>query len=121
MLRAQPERHAALHAAGTADVRDPPACDTNADMHAFTTYMDWLTEQWNDPHTTTHRFPAISTLTGNAAKGRLVFQQKCAVCHRLDGPGRRWGGRTRSIRRRERQRRAGAMRHGTKFSLDTFL
>lgn len=67
---------------------NPPPCDANADMHAFTTYMDWLTEQWNNPKTTTHGFPAIPTLTGNAANGRLVFQQKCAVCHRDDGQGR---------------------------------
>ena len=67
---------------------NPPACDTNADMRAFTTYMDWLTEQWNNPQTTTHGFPAISSLTGNVANGRLVFQQKCAVCHRADGQGR---------------------------------
>ena len=67
---------------------NPPVCDSNADMHAFTTYMDWLTEQWSNPRTTMHGFPAISTLTGNVANGRLVFQQKCAVCHREDGQGR---------------------------------
>jgi cytochrome c len=67
---------------------NPPPCDTNAGMHAFTTYMDWLTEQWNDPQTTTHGFPSIPSLTGNGANGRAIFEQKCAVCHGADGQGR---------------------------------
>lgn len=67
---------------------NPPPCETSADMHAITTYMDWLTRQWNNPKTTTHGFPPISTLTGDIGSGRLVFQQKCAVCHGEDGQGR---------------------------------
>jgi cytochrome c len=67
---------------------NPPPCDTHAEMHALTTYMDWLTAQWNRPEATTHGFPPIPTLTGNVANGRLIFQQKCAVCHGSDGRGR---------------------------------
>jgi cytochrome c len=67
---------------------DPPSCETSADMHALTAYMDWLTAQWNDPHTTTHGFPPISPLSGDVARGEHVYTQKCAVCHGADGQGR---------------------------------
>lgn len=73
-----------------ADNGEQGDCDTNAAMNALTTYMAWLNEQWADtPHTSTsHGFPPIAPLTGNATNGQKVFVQKCAVCHRLDGQGR---------------------------------
>lgn len=67
---------------------NPPPCSQSADMKAFTTYMDWLTEQWNNPGTSVHGFPWIPNLPGSAVSGKAIFQQKCAVCHRLDGQGR---------------------------------
>jgi cytochrome c len=65
-------------------------CDTNKDMNAFTTYMDWLNEQWKAiPHTNTpHGFPPIEPSTPDPINGQKIFVQKCAVCHRLDGQGR---------------------------------
>jgi cytochrome c len=75
--------------AGNPTTGNPPPCDKNADMKAFTTYMDWLTEQWNNPGTSVHGFPWIPPrMTGSPVKGKAIFQQKCAVCHGLDGQGR---------------------------------
>ena len=31
--------------------------------------------------------PAASTITGDAAAGKLVFQNNCVVCHNADGSG----------------------------------
>ncbi|MCY1017963.1 c-type cytochrome [Pyxidicoccus sp. MSG2] len=67
------------------------SCDSNADMQALLTYMTWLDEQWAERHgtqTPPRGYPAIPTLTGDASRGRGVFQQKCAVCHGSDGQGR---------------------------------
>lgn len=66
-------------------------CDTNANMNAITTYMQWLDEQSAALalcNTVAHGYPPISTSTGNVANGKLTFVQKCAVCHGLDGQGR---------------------------------
>jgi cytochrome c len=67
------------------------SCDSNADMQALLTYMTWLDEQWAQRHgteTPPRGYPEIPTLTGDASRGRGVFQQKCAVCHGRDGEGR---------------------------------
>lgn len=66
-------------------------CDGNADMQALLTYMSWLDAQWARRHgkeTPPRGYPAIPTLTGDASRGRGVFEQKCAVCHGKDGQGR---------------------------------
>ncbi len=66
-------------------------CDTNANMNAFTTYMQWLDEQSAAIalcNTVAHGYPPISNSTGDAMSGQQIFAQKCAVCHRLDGQGR---------------------------------
>lgn len=66
-------------------------CDTNTDMNAITTYMQWLDEQAAALplcNTVDHGYPPIANLTGNATNGQNIFVQKCAVCHRLDGQGR---------------------------------
>lgn len=76
--------------AGISTPGNPPPCSQSKDMNAITTYMDWLTKQWNDSSTKTHGFPAVPTPTPkpDITNGKMVFQQKCAVCHRLDGQGR---------------------------------
>lgn len=66
-------------------------CDTNANMNAITTYMQWLDEQAATLalcNTVAHGYPPISAGTGNVANGQKTFVQKCAVCHGLDGQGR---------------------------------
>jgi putative membrane-bound dehydrogenase-like protein len=37
------------------------------------------------------RFAGVLKLTGSAARGREVFINRCAACHRLDGEGRAYG------------------------------
>ena len=66
-------------------------CDSNKNMEAFLTYMQWLDKQAASMrlcNTVKHGYPPISTLTGNPTAGQQVFIQKCAVCHGLDGQGR---------------------------------
>jgi len=70
---------------------DKGNCDSNHDMEAFLTYMEWLDEQSKHMrlcNTVLHGYPQISCATGNPAAGQQVFIQKCAVCHGLDGQGR---------------------------------
>lgn len=66
-------------------------CDSNANMNAITTYMQWLDEQSaRIPlcNTVAHGYPPISDGTGNLVNGQKTFVQKCAVCHGSDGQGR---------------------------------
>jgi cytochrome c len=66
-------------------------CDTDTNMNAITTYMQWLDEQSATLalcNTVAHGYPPISTSTGNVANGKKTFVEKCAVCHGLDGQGR---------------------------------
>ncbi|MDQ2854909.1 MAG: hypothetical protein M3R68_01160, partial [Acidobacteriota bacterium] len=66
-------------------------CDSNANMSAITTYMQWLDEQSAlTPlcNTVAHGYPPIANGTGNAGNGQKTFVQKCAVCHGIDGQGR---------------------------------
>lgn len=66
-------------------------CDTNANMNAITTYMQWLDEQSATLalcNTVAHGYPPISDGTGSVPNGQKTFVQKCAVCHGLDGQGR---------------------------------
>ncbi|HTI72522.1 MAG TPA: c-type cytochrome [Candidatus Limnocylindria bacterium] len=73
---------------GFATPGNPAPCTGDTNMTALTTYMSWLTEQWNNSSTTNRGFPPIATLKGNSRAGESIFVQKCAVCHNLDGQGR---------------------------------
>ncbi|HEX6098162.1 MAG TPA: c-type cytochrome [Thermoanaerobaculia bacterium] len=67
------------------------ACERNADMMALVEYIDDLTRKWNGEHPATPApcaFPAIPTLSGDAASGKEIFLQKCAFCHGAEGQGR---------------------------------
>jgi cytochrome c len=66
-------------------------CDTNVNMNALTTYMEWLTKQAAILPlcpTVTSGFPPIAPLSGDKDAGQQIFIEKCAVCHGLDGQGR---------------------------------
>jgi len=67
------------------------ACERNAGMMALVEYIDDLTKKWNEKYPNKKppsAFPAIPTLTGDAAMGRPIYQQKCAFCHGANGEGR---------------------------------
>jgi cytochrome c len=68
------------------------ACATNPSMTGLVTYMQWLDEQWQrtDPQNPApHGFPCLpSPRTASAARGRSIYQQKCAFCHNAEGQGR---------------------------------
>ncbi len=69
----------------------PGSCDSNKDMNAITTYMQWLDEQSTIVplcNTVAHGYPPISKGTGNVGNGQKTFVQKCAVCHGSEGQGR---------------------------------
>lgn len=66
-------------------------CDSNQDMEAILTYMEWLDVQSRSMrlcNTVEHGYPPIISSTGNPVAGKQVFIEKCAVCHQLDGQGR---------------------------------
>ncbi len=64
-------------------------------MRAFIVYMQWLDEQATarrmQPPATP--FPPISSLSGDAPRGKEIFRQKCAFCHDARGQGRYGGDR----------------------------
>jgi cytochrome c len=62
----------------------------NPNLNAFILYMQWLDEQAEALKIPlpASPYPPIETLTGIANRGRAIFVQKCAFCHRADGQGR---------------------------------
>jgi cytochrome c len=74
----------------------PGDCTNDADMNALIAYMTWITEQWLggasciDPP---RGFPSIASVSKvDPEHGRVVFAERCAVCHGADGQGRYEGG-----------------------------
>jgi cytochrome c len=71
-----------------------PLCDardrTDPNMNALIVYMQWLDEQATVRKIPmpAQPFPALSTMSGNAERGKKIFLQKCAFCHGNDGQGR---------------------------------
>jgi cytochrome c len=74
------------------DADSPDQCNSDPNMNALITYMQWLDEQYpatglNGP--IPNGFPVIpQKLPGNVASGQAIFLQKCAFCHGADGQGR---------------------------------
>jgi cytochrome c len=69
-------------------------CKDNKDIHAIMKYMDFLTKVYEDAKYKApmqHGFPPMgneTVQTGSYCRGESTFNQKCAVCHQLDGLGR---------------------------------
>lgn len=72
-----------------------PLEDDDPTMRALIVYMQWLDEQaaaqgLRAPATA---FPPLAIHRGDGARGREIFQQKCAFCHNVRGQGRYEDGR----------------------------
>lgn len=77
------------------DPESPDECDSDPNMNALITYMQWLDEQYGLTNPTgplVHGFPSIPAKPisefGHVGRGQAVFLQKCAFCHGPDGQGR---------------------------------
>ena len=73
-----------------ASAGDAGDCDSNADMAAFLTYMQWLDEQWAAQEldlAPPQGYPPVAQLTGDPARGEQLFGPKCGICHGVTGQG----------------------------------
>jgi len=66
------------------------SCGDDPNMNALITYMQWLDEQAKALGLTPPKtpLPPLPTLKGDPGRGRMIFGQKCAVCHGANGEGR---------------------------------
>jgi cytochrome c len=70
-------------------------CKGDRDMDALIAYMQWVTEQWfaaNRGRTPPRGYPTIPGDSGDYARGKALFAERCAVCHGANGQGRYEGG-----------------------------
>lgn len=60
------------------------------DMHAFFTYIQWLDEQYQAKSNVPAKngLAVLPKLSGDLARGKEIFLQKCAACHGKEGQGR---------------------------------